>query len=102
MDKEILFLSYNKEMGTISGCGTTDDDMIVVDGTKFPAAFSIELPKSELIRFETENNTLQYNEEHKIYNFGGENPPLLVTNCKFKSNGNNGVIICSADSWKWI
>lgn len=99
MDKKILFMSFNKKTGTISGAAV--EDLTVIDGSEFATALNIKLPQAELDRFEKEND-LQFNNEYQIYNFGGENPAILFTNCKFVSRDSYGVYTYTADTWKWI
>ena len=99
MDKKMLFMSFNTKTGTISGAAV--DDLTVIDGAEFATAFTFRLPQAELDRFEAEND-LQYNEQYQIYNFGGENPAMLLTNCKYVSHDQYGVYTYTADTWEWI
>ena len=52
MDKKILFMSFNKKTGTISGAAV--EDLTVIDGSEFATALNIKLPQAELDRFEKE------------------------------------------------
>lgn len=99
MDKKMLFMSFNKKTGTISGAAV--EDLTVIDGSEFATALNIKLPQDELDRFEEEND-LQFNNEYQIYNFGGENPAILFTNCKYVNRDAYGVYTYTADTWEWI
>lgn len=99
MDKKILFMAYNKVTGVISGAA--DSDLNVIAGSEFPTPLNIKLSQAELDRFEEEND-LQFNNKYQIYNFGGKNPVILFTNCKYESSDRYGVYTYTADSWEWI
>ncbi len=96
MDKTILFISYNKDRGVISGPSDTE---LTANGYYKP--LTIKLPVSELERFEKKNN-LHYDDKNKCFTLPGKQQLLRFTSCKFIRKDDYGVEIYEAESWEWV